>query len=225
MEPIHGKDTLVSLLIDAEFIPILCAVDMTFTCTQDVVLATTVDSGKWRRKKLRGLSDWNVSVSGLTKIDNFDGQVSFFYLLQENIRGSEQTIQMMFTDADNNTQVIEGNVIIPEISFNGNVNSFGDISVLFEGTGEITIENPVSDVESDVCEDWMSDTFVLLEGETSVTGSFAGKEILEVDLEGTQYDYTAGSPGNREYTYNGTYIEFEIAAPEFGQRVFVIWKV
>lgn len=230
MEPIHGRDTLLSIQIDAEFYPVLCAVDMTFTCSQETILATSADTGIWRRKRLRNLSEWNVSVSGLTKIDNTDGQVSFFYLLQQNIRGSEQIIQIMFTDADGNTQVLEGTVIIPSLSINANVNSFDDATIVFEGAGEVTIQEAVSDVESDICDELLSDTWTMAEGENSISGlspngkSFAGKEILEVDVEGTQYDYTAGTVGNRQYGYNGTDISVEIAAPEFGQKVFVLWK-
>lgn len=230
MEPIHGKDTLLSIKIDAEFYPVLCAVDMTFSCSQETILATTVDTGIWRRKRLRNLSEWNVSISGLTKIDNTDGQVSFFYLLQQNIRGSEQIIQIMFTDADGNIQVLEGTVIIPSLSINANVNSFDDANIVFEGAGEVTIQEAVSDVESDICDELLSDTWTMAEGENSISGvgeggkSFAGKEILEVDVEGTQYDYSATTPGNREYSYNGTDISVEAAAPEFGQKVFVLWK-
>jgi predicted secreted protein len=230
MEPIHGNDILLSIKIDTEYYPVLCAVDMTFNCSQEIILATSVDTGNFRKKRLRGLSDWNVSVSGLTKIDNTDGQVSFFYLLQQNVRGSEQEIQIMFTDADGNIQVIEGVVLIPDLSINGNVSSFGDVSVGFEGSGEFTIQEAVSDVASDICEELISDTWIMAEGESSISGlspngkSFADKEILEVDVEGTQYDFTAGAPGNREYGYNGTSISFEIAAPEFGQKIFVLWK-
>lgn len=230
MEPIHGTNVLVSLKIDTQFYPVLCATDMSFNCTQEVVLATSADTGKWRKKRLRGLSEWNVSVNGLSKIGNTDGQVSFFYLLQENIRGSEQIIQMMFEDDEGNTQVLEGIVIIPSLSINGNVNSFADASILFEGSGEVDILEAVSDVESGVCEDLESDTFGLAESETSVSGlgqegkSFEGKEIIEVDREGIQHDYTAGSPGNREYGYNGTEISFEIAGNPGGEKVFVMWK-
>lgn len=223
MQPIHGNNVLVSIQIDEEFIPVLCAIDMTFNCEQEVVLATTIDSGKWRKKRLRELSDWNVSVTGLSKIDNADGQVSFFYLLQENIRGSEQVIQMMFEDEDGNVQVLEGSVLIPSLSINGNVNSFADVNIVFEGTGAVTIEQPVSDVASVICEDWDSDTFDLAEGETSISGAFAGKTIIEVDREGTQYDHTTGTPGNREYSYNGANINFEVAGLPDGEKVFVIW--
>lgn len=235
MEPIHGTDILLSMKIGASFIPVLCAIDMTYTCSQEVVLATSASTGKWRQKRLRGLSEWSVSLTGLTKIDNTDGQVSFFYLLQENIRGSEQLIQIMFEDADGNTQILEGTVIIPELSINGNVSSFADVSVLFEGTGAVEITEAVSggggeSGESDLCDDLFSDTWVMAEGESSISGagqegrSFAGHEILEVDVEGMQYDYKSGTPGNREFGYDGTNISFEIPAPEGGQKVFVMWK-
>jgi len=231
MEPIHGKDILLSIKIDDEFIPVLCAIDMTFTCSQEVILATTVDTGIWRRKRLRNLSEWSVQVAGLSKIDNTDGQASFFYLLQGNIRGSEQIIQIMFEDADGNTQVLEGTVIIPQLSINANVNSFADASVSFEGTGSVDISEPISDGgESDTCDELMSDIWILAEGEFAVSGlgadgkSFAGKDILEVDREGTQFDYTTGSAGNREFVYDGTEVSFEYEGNPGGEKIFVLWK-
>jgi predicted secreted protein len=230
MEPIHGRDALVSIKVEEEFYPVLCAIDMTFSCSQQVLLATSADSGNWRYKRLRNLSEWSVSVSGLTKIDNTDGQASFFYLLQQNIRGTEQEIQIMFSDDDGNVQVLEGVVLIPEMSINGNVNGFADASVVFEGTGPFEITEPVSAVESAECEVIMSDTWVLGDGSFSISGAgeaggtFEGKEVLEVAREGTQFERTTGSPGNREYRYNGTTIAFEIAGSEYEERVFVMWK-
>lgn len=235
MEPIHGTDILLSLKIGASFIPVLCAIDMTYNCSQETVLATSASTGKWRQKRLRGLSEWSVSLSGLTKIDNTDGQVSFFYLLQENIRGSEQIIQIMFEDNLGNTQILEGTVIIPELSINGNVSSFADVSVLFEGTGAVEITEAVSgggeSGESDTCDDLMSDTWLVVAGNNNITGagqegrSFAGHEIIEVDREGLQHDYTDGTPGNRQYGYDGNLVTFDPANPfNEGETIFVIWK-
>lgn len=229
MEPIHGRDILLSIKVGDEFFPVLCAIDMTFNCSQEVLLATSVDTGIWRRKRLRGLSEWSVQMSGLSKINNTDGQVSFFWLLQENIRGSEQIIQIMFEDADGNTQVLEGVVIIPQLSINGNVGSFADANVSFEGTGPVEIGGPISDIDSDLCDDLESDVWILAEGEFAVSGlgaegkSFAGKVILEVDREGTQFDYAA-TPGNREYGYEGTEVSFVNAGNPDGEKIFVLWK-
>lgn len=230
MEPIHGNDILLSIQVGTEFFPVLCATDMTFQCSQDVVLATTVGTGIWRRKRLRNLSEWSVSVTGLSKIDNTDGQVSFFYLLQENIRGAEQVIQILF-DVDGDTQVLEGVVIIPDLSINGNVSSFADVNATFLGTGEVTIQEAVSGVESGICEELVSDTWLTTEGTALISGvgnegrSFAGMEILQVDREGIQHDYTTGTPGNRQYGYDGVQILFDSTNPfNAGETVFVLWK-
>lgn len=229
MEPIFGTDVLVSIKVDDTFYPVLCAVDMTLSTRQEVVLATSADTGIWRRKRLRRLSEWSLSVSGLTKIDNTDGQISYFYLLQENVRGTEQTIQVLFEDADGNTKVIEGDVIIPEISINASVGAFSDVNVTFEGAGSFTIADTPEPISS-VCLEIYSDTWTMDEGENTINGlgqegrSFEGKEILKVSVEGVQYDYTSGVPGNREFGYDGTEISVENNAPEGGQKVHVIWK-
>lgn len=231
MEPIHGTGVLFSLKVEDEFFPILCAVEMTLECSQEVLLATTAGTGIWRQKRLRQLSEWFMDVSGLSKIDNTDGQISFFYLLQENIRGSEQIIQAMYEDDMGNTQVLTGTVLIPTLRFSANVGSFADASVRFEGAGAMEIEDIISDVESGVCEELESDTWIMAEGEDSVTGlgnegrSFAGKEILDVARDGISHDYTSGTPGNREYAYNGVTISFDPTNPAAAdQTVYVEWK-
>lgn len=236
MRPIEGKDVLVSILVEGEFLPVMCAIEMSFQCSQEVLLSTTIDTGIWRRKRLRQLSEWSVTVTGITKIDNTDGQASFFYLLQENIRSQEQTIQMMFEDEDGNTQVLEGVVVIPELSLTANMTGFMDTSITFEGAGDVGIEPVVSgggngsgeSGESGECDVLFSDTWLMAEGETTITGpgnegrSFAGKEILQVAREGMQYDYTNGTPGNREFGFDGTTITFR--DPSAGETVFVLWK-
>jgi hypothetical protein len=175
-----------------------------------------------------------VTLNGLTKIDNTDGQISYFYLLQENVRGTEQTIQIIFEDTDGNIQVIEGTVLIPDITFNSSVGSFSDVNVTFEGSGRFTIEQSLSGAQSGsgLCETILSDTWIMAAETNSISGagnegrSFAGMDILEVDREGTQFDYTSGSPGNREFSFDGTNIIFQDDVPA-GQTetVFVLWKV
>lgn len=229
MEPIHGNNCLLSIKVDDTFYPVLCAIDFTFSVRQEMVLATTVDTGVWRQKRNRGLSEWSVTISGLTKIDNTDGQISFFYLLQESVRAQVQTIQAMFEDSDGNTQVLEGLVIMPEMSINANVNSFADASIVFEGAGEVVVQEVVSEPLSEMCEQIYSDTWEAVAGETTISGtgqegrSFAGKEIIEVVREGMQYDYTDGAVGNRMYGYNGTTVTFEVPFMD-GERVYVMWK-
>lgn len=229
MQPIQGKDVVVSMLIEDNYYPIFCGTDMTFSLVQDVVLASSASTGSFRRKRLRQLSEWTVTVNGVSKIDNTDGQISFFYLLQQAVRGQEQTIQVYFTDDDGNEQAITGSIIIPDLNITGPYDSFSDASVTMVGSGEFEL----NEVEPPVPPTLKSDHWLTTPGENSISGAsqysqatdLENKTIIAVMREGTQFNYTNGTPGNREYGYTGTAITFDSTNPfNTGETVFVIWS-
>lgn len=201
MTPIFGYDVIVNLVIDTVPYPIFCATDMEFRLKQDIVLATSASTGSYRQKRLRGLCEWSVTTSGLTKIDNTDGQVSFFYLLQEAIRGQEQSIQIDFTDEEGNDQSLSGSVIIPELGINGPASDWSSASVTFEGTGAISMV-PVEPPVPSECE--QEDTLYIdaVEGEDSVHHDLleqTGVVILAVARTGAVHYETSGTPGALEF--------------------------
>lgn len=226
-----GRDVNVEALVNGTYITIGCAVSCSFEFENEIIGKTDVNAGLFRKKRVR-ISDSRGSVQGLTMINNTTTRLSAFYFLQEAVRRSEQTMRFVFVDQAGDTRYISGLFLVRALSLSGDQSGFSEFDLQLEGTGNITIgtvDSPGADSGLG-CPDIDSDTWVMDESENSISGvgqegkAFAGKEILEVDVEGTQYDYTDGSPGNREYAYDGTDISFETAAPEGGQRVFVIWK-
>lgn len=201
MTPIWGYDAVVSLIVDSVPYPVFCSTDMEFRLKQDVVLATTASTGSYRQKRLRGLCEWSITTSGLTKIDNSDGQISFFYLLQEAIRGQVQKIQIDFTDAEGNDQTIAGSVIIPDLSINSPASDWSSASVTFEGSGAISMI-PVEPPVPSECE--QEDTLYIdaVENETSVHHDLleqAGVVILAVARTGAVHHQTSGTPSGIEF--------------------------
>ncbi len=231
MEPIHGKDCLFSIQVGNDYLPLLCATEFELTVRQDVLLATTVGTGAWRRKKLRQLSEWAVSLSGLSKVDNSDGEVSWFYILKQQIRGTVQNIQMIFEDNLGNTQVLIGSVVIPEMVFNAAVTDFGAADIEMEGDGAFEIETVVPSPPTG-CADEFADTWDAVEGATSISGpgregrSFAGAfKILLVFRTTDSYDPDEGNPGNGEFNFDGTEISFDPGNPlNAGETVRVVWQ-
>lgn len=237
MEPIFGYNTKVELLVASVYYPILCAEDMTFNVRQDVVLATSRTTGSARKKVLRGLYDYTVTVSGLTKVSNADGQISFFYLLQASVRGSEQTIKLTFTDYDGNFQSITCQVIIPDLSITGPATAFSNSSITFEGTGEFemnAVDPPPLDTDDEVFADWWE----TVEGQTFVELGVvpSGVEgyvvpgdvtILLVTRETDQYDVIlTGTPGNRQARWNSSNQTMSfLNAFNAGETIGVEWKV
>jgi len=146
------------------------------------------------------LYEWTVTVSGLTKVDNTDGQIGFFYILQQSIRGTEQDIKLEFDDEDGNEQVITGPVIIPDLGINGPVSDFSSADITFEGSEEFVM-NPVEPPVPAGCE---QDTIYIdcVAGEFSVHSDLleaAGFVIIAVSRTGAVHYETTGTPGSLEF--------------------------
>lgn len=225
---VHGRDVSVEALINGDYIAIGCAVSCSFEFENEIIGKTDRNAGLNRKKRVR-ISDTRGSVQGLTTIESSATRLTSFHFLQEAVRRSENDMRFVFIDEANNTRYVQSLFLVKALSLTGDVSAFSEFDLQLEGTGGITIGtvDPVPDI---ICPELFSDTWTMAEGENSISGlgqegrSFAGNEIIEVDVEGTQYDYSSIAPGNREYSYDGTNISFEIAAPEFGQKVFVVWK-
>jgi hypothetical protein len=235
MEPLKGTSGILKLIVSGVAYPVLCATDVTLRWNQEVIGATTLTSGKNKEKRVR-LFEWSVSVSGLTKISNADGQIDFFYITQEAVRGSIQQVEILYEDAEGNGKVISGNVIIPSGELSASAADFCNASIEFQGTGALDISDPEPApgvVEHEILSDWWQTS----NGNDFIDGASSGMtdgtpytlqstdEILEVDVEGTQFDEVNGSPGNREYQTDlaNNKIKFNTTF-DGSQRVFVLFR-
>lgn len=226
---VPGKNVNVEALIDGIYVVIGCAVSCSFEFENELIGKTDVNAGLFRKKRVR-ISDCRGSVQGLTTIVNTSSRLSIFYFMQEAIRRAENTMRFVYEDEAGNTMYVSGLFLVRALTLNGDASGFGEFDLSLEGTGGITVGtvNPVPEL---ICPEVTSDSWETVEGETSISGpgiagrSFEGKDILEVDREGTQFDYNPGTPGNREFTYDGVNITFNAGVPfNPGERVFVVWQ-
>lgn len=230
MEPIHGKDCLLSIKIDGEYYPALCAISMSLSVSRDVVESTSATTGNWRQYRLRRLNSWTVSLSGLTKVDNTDGQVSWFYLLQAGDGAFD--IQLIFEDSSGNTQVMEGSAIIPSQTIEANVSGFSTATVDFQGTGTPTFANIITGPSDPICDVQETIPSLLNEGAVYATAPelmLSGSNVLWVTREGTGYTETTGTPGNLQFRvdYAAGRIYFSPSNPgsiEAGESVLIGWQ-
>lgn len=225
-EVVHGKDVNVEARINGDYIAIGCAFSCSFEFENELIGKTDVNAGLSRKKRVR-ISDCRGSVQGVTTLNNSATRLTAFYFLQEAIRRTEQDLRFVFVDEIGNTRYIQCMFLVKTHQLTAESSGFSEFDLQLEGTGTPTI-GTVELIET-ICPELFSDTWETTESEFSISGlgqegrSFAGGDILEVDREGLQYDFTAGSPGNREFNYNGTEITFENAF-EAGERVLVVWK-
>lgn len=231
MTPVWGSDAIVSLKVAEEYYPVFCATDMLLTVRQDVVLATSASTGIYRLKRLRGLTEWSVTVSGLTKLDNTDGQISFFYLVQELVRGSELDIRIEFTDDEDNDQTLSGTVIIPEMSISGPAEDWSQANITFEGTGGFSME-PVPPPAETECE--VQDTIytTLAEGAVYVENALLQEEgvvIITVARSGITLSESEVDPIGMEFRFDDAtgriYVDAENPGNPGGEEFVIVYKI
>lgn len=230
MAIVMGVDVLVQDLVDGDYITIGCATSCEFNFINEIIGKTDVNAGLFRKKRVR-ISDCRGSVQGIMDNVSSPTRLTIWHFLEEAIRRSERTMRFVFTDTAGNNKIIEGSFLVSTLTFVPDVNAFVDFDLQLEGTGGITLSDVAPPGEL-VCEEWARDSWLLAEGATTISGngigglSFAGKEVLLVFREGTEFDEAEGAPGNREFGYDGTEISFENpgmpALPDL-EKITVVW--
>jgi hypothetical protein len=215
MKAIKGKDVMLEVMEAGEFVPFLCCEDMSINFTPELINKTTLSSGKGNEYKSRRL-DWDISLSGISQILG-DGRTIFETVKIENIF-TTWTIRMTFTDAQSNTAIFLGDVVLKSASISGPQTDFSDFENAFQGSGIPVITLDASTLEDGTPAppaptpgDPQSDWWNVTEGATTVSGlsavkglSLINKMLLAVYRSGDQYDIVTTAPGNREVSFNAT---------------------
>lgn len=236
-EPIFGNEVIVEILIDDNYEPVLCGTDCVFTRSPEIIETTNPTSGLFKEWMIRR-EEWDISVSGLTKIAN-NAALTFFYMLQTSIRRLRQTARITFTDIDGADIQISGNVLIGQESIIGSSIDFAQCTIELKGTGPFTIEDvtPPVPLVFDIISDWWQ----TVNGDTFITGASSGQtdgtnytltisdEILEVDVEGTEFDLVSVTPtvGKRECKFMTSPVRIQFPSDlifDGTQRVYVEFK-
>jgi len=240
-DAVFGTGVIVEILDGVDYFEVLCGTECVFTRTPEIIEKTTPTSGRAKAFTVRR-EEWDITVSGLTKIAN-DTSLTFFYMLQTSIRWAEHTVRITFEDEEGSNVQIEGSVIIGAESISSSATDFSQCSIEFKGTGPFTITGvlPPAEVEYIIYSDWWQ----TINGNSYIDGASSGESpsaiafggafnlgatdiILEVDLEGTEYELiTSGGPGNRECKFDSGLgqIRFDPTLIFDGsQRVFVEFK-
>lgn len=235
-EVIHGQDVYLSARVGNDYYIIGCAISATFNFTNDLIGKTDVNAGLFKKYRAR-ISDCKASVNGVIKHNSNDSILSSFYFLQEGIRRSEVDYRFEWYSASGYQQ-LNMTGIIESITKDADVNDFALFDMSMQGTGNITLAEiigppPTGNSEpTDVLSDWwetLEGQYSIPAGPSAIHGyNILGKEIIEVDREGTQYDLiTSGSPSGRQCKFdNGLeQLFFDSTLPfNAGETVFIIFK-
>lgn len=203
---ITGTDSIIEIKVSEVWTPVLCGKDLSIEYTPEFVLKTGPNSVA--RERIPRIEDWVITVSGLTKIFT-EENVSFFYIIQEAVRRSLQSVRATFFNAEGDEKVLTFDAWIGPSTITGPVNQFDQCSVQFIPTGGLgdlsDPENPTPGT-TDILSDWWttSNGENFIDG-ASATGSKAyvlttTDDVKEVDVEGNNFNIVTGTPtpGTRE---------------------------
>lgn len=214
---IEGNNVHVFKYIDAAPFEIVCAVGMTLTIKQELIGATTPESGNVREKRPR-LQEYSLNLTGATTSDN-DSNISIFYLLN-NIREAHD-LNIVFTDNNGNDRSFRADFIIESNDLTGNAGEASQYDLRLEGGGDYVLSTltvpPVSE-GSNITSDSYTVSGGLIQDNDWI--GLTSDNIIEVCREGSE-QLSLGLA----FTFNGTTGEItpDPSTTIDGQRMFVIW--
>ncbi len=215
---IQGKNVHVYKFIDITPFEIVCGTDVVVEINQELIGATTPDSGRFREIRPRML-DMSCTISGITTSDN-DGDLSYFHFIDTANIGSVQDLQIVYTDNNGSNRTIRANFYIETTNINGPAEGSSGYEIKLKSWGDYAVDILVDPTASG--ESVKSDSYTVASGKVSDSewiGLSAGN-IIGVWREGTELtsmglSYTANFTLGTITPDAGTTID--------GQKVFVIW--
>lgn len=222
--PVQGKDVVLLAYNQDGYYPFACAQELTLTVDTEQLPATSVNSGTYRRKK-PGLSDWKVSLSGLTYLRD-QNAVKYFVLdtLLQQIRLEGLQVQFVFTDGDGYSRTLSGHVTISSTQVGKTTGQLSKYSLEFEGDGAFDMDLPTPP----------STSFDVKRYDYTATGAemffsdpvLIGRRIIGFFRESTPIVgvITSGTPGVKQVLYKSSSGRFEFPLgnlPAAGEPMFV----
>ncbi len=215
---IQGKNVHVFKYIDPSPFEIVCGTDVVFELQKEIIGATTPDSGKFKEVRPR-LKEMSMTISGISTSEN-DGDISIFYLLDEDQVDDVQDLEIVYTDNNGNDVSIRGDFFIETLNIGAPAEGSSPYEVRLRGTGAYTSTAlvdptlPGSGVTSD------SFTIASSVVQNNDWIGLTSDNIIEVCREGTE-QLSMSLP----YTFDGVTgtITTDPGTTMDGQKLFVIW--
>jgi len=213
---IQGKNVHVFKYLDASPFEIVCGTDVVVEISQELIGATTPDSGKFKEIRPR-MIEMACTISGVTTSDN-DGDLSYFHFLDVDVLSGVQDLEIVYTDNNGNDRSIRANFYIETTSVTGPADSLSGYEIRSWGEYAVSIlYDPVPSGES------IDSDYYTIAGGVVQDNDWIGltaANIIGVWREGTELTSMGLSwslnSGTGEITPDpGTTMD--------GQKVFVIW--
>lgn len=130
---VHGNDVVFLVSNGAEYVPFVCAKDVTIETSTALVSIATIGDGSWDKYAFQSLG-YSLTLTGVLKFDS--ANVTAFDLIQHQIQGVDVDYKMIFKDQEsNNIKTIKGRALVERSSLTGNYGQFSQTSFSLKGNG------------------------------------------------------------------------------------------
>jgi len=215
---IQGKNVHVFKYIDAAPFEIVCGTNIVVEFQQELIGATTPESGRYLevRPRMRSLT---AVISGASTSTN-DGNLAIFHFIDEDIFGEVQDLEVVYTDNNGVDRSIRGDFYIERLPITAEAGSASTYDINLKSSGTYTAASLVDPTVTGV--NVKSDSYTVASGKISNSQwiGLASANIIEVCREGSE-QLSLGLP----YSFNSGTGEItpDPSTTIDGQRMFVIW--
>jgi len=215
---IQGKNVHVYKFIGVTPFEIVCGTDVVVNIEQELIGATTPDSGGFKETRPR-IIGMTCNVSGITTSDN-DGDLSYFHFIDTTNIRAVQDLQIVYTDNNGSNRTIRANFYIENTNISGPADGSSAYELNFRAWGDYAVDILVDPTVSG--ESVKSDSYTVASGKVSDSEwiGLSSSNIIGVWREGTELTSMGLS-----YSVNFSTGEItpDAGTTMDGQKVFVIW--
>lgn len=199
-----GKNAIFSMYIAGTPYPVFCAKTFEKSLNQDKIEVTSVNSGV-DREFVPGMSDAQITATGITQVNNDEGKISIFYLEQR--KRDINSFRILCTDQDGTIIIVTFSGFLINSTLGKETTAWSQSSVTFQITGSPTFSTVIPAPGTPICEEQPTIYTTLPDGvayvESPLLKPGAGQTItiLHVSRSGTTYYEVIGTPGNLAFAY------------------------
>ncbi len=215
---IQGKNVHVFKYIDTTPYEIVCGTDVIVEINQELIGATTPDSGKFREIRPR-MIEMAMTISGVTTSTN-DGDLAYFHFLDISVLTDVHDLEVVYTDNNGSDVTMRANFYIETTNINGPAGGSSAYEIRLRSWGEyattILVDPPAGAQSVD------SDSYTIAGGVIQ-DNDWIG--LVDANIELVCREGTEQLSMNLPYTFDGVTgtITPDPATTIDGQRMYVLW--
>lgn len=199
---INGKDVIFAVKNGGDYVPYLCAKDLTIETIATLIQVATIGDGAHDKFKYQSIG-YSINMSGVIKIN--PDAFSAFNLLFLQLSFLELQYKITFVDQDGiNSKIIKGTCLVERNSISGSAGSMALNDVTLRGSGAFSVIECDAQIEALIETDLNGDGTVRVTVIDGFPASFFYQLDSNIEVESTDLTYTFLSPPEGYHTVRVT---------------------